>query len=244
MLKSPGNLLASRMLMIPRCLPLSQLLLGARAHGLALGALLLFCAPAGAQNLLINGDFESAPFGPTNWTVGYLHGGPDDWEIKDRSRGGARRSSTFYGGYFRLLSQKICHAYFSQTVSNLTPGYAYNFVGHMKEDWWKSALDPLRDKYLVYIELIGGLGTPLPCGDGRSSVIATNNLTDSDGNTDTDIDPPYTYPTIIWRPFYAQQTPDAEGKIEVRLHYNKVSYTIYDKCWISAASFDDCSLTR
>jgi len=209
--------------------------------GLALG-LALLCASAGAQELLQNGDFEQ-PLGPANWTVGYLHGGPEDWQIKDRCRGGARRASTFYGAYFRVLTLKLAHAYFTQTVTNLTPGHSYNFVGHMREDWWKAPDDALRDKYLVYIELIGGQGTPLPCGDGRFSVIATNNLTNSADDPEPNIDPPYTYPTIIWRPFYAQQTPDANGKIEVRLHYNKVGYTIYDKTWTSAASFDDLSLT-
>jgi hypothetical protein len=210
-------------------------------QGLLLCSSFLICSSASAQNLLKNGDFEQAPLGPTNWTVGYLHGGPDDWEIKDRSRGGARRTSTFYGGYFRVLTLKLAHAYFTQTVTTLEPGHTYNFVGHMREDWWKAPDDALRDKYLVYIELIGGQGTPTE--DGRFSVIATNNLTDSLGNSDANIDPPYTYPTIIWRPFYAQQTPDANGKIEVRLHYNKVAFAIYDKTWSSAASFDDLSLT-
>lgn len=72
-------------------------------------------------------------------------------------------------------------------------------------------------------------------------MLAANDLTDAGGDPEPNIDPPYTYPTMIWRPFYAQQTPDADGKIEVRLHYNKVGYTIYDKPWISAASFDDLS---
>ncbi len=193
-----------------------------------------------AQNLLRNADFEQ-PLGPTNWTVVYVHGGPDDFEIKDRSRGGARRPSTLYGAYFRPLTSKLAHAYFTQTVTNLTPGHVYQFVGHMKEDWWKAPDDALRDKYLVYIELIGGQGAPLP--DGRFSVLATNNLTDSSGNPDANIDPPYTYPTIIWRPFYAQQIPDSNRRIEVRLHYNKVGFTIYDKLWTMAGSFDDLSLT-
>ncbi|MCX8091357.1 MAG: hypothetical protein N3I86_10605 [Verrucomicrobiae bacterium] len=192
-----------------------------------------------AQNLLKNADFEQ-PLGPTNWTVVYLHGGPEDFEIKDRSRGGARRPSTFYGAYFRPLTVRLAHAYFTQTVTNLTPGRAYNFVGHMKQDWWKVD-DPLRDKYKVYIELIGGQGTPLP--DGRFSVIATNNLTDSSGNPEPNIEPPYIHPTIVWRPFYAQQTPDSNRCIEVRLHYDKVGFTIYDKLWIMAGSFDDLSLT-
>jgi len=181
-------------------------------QGLLLCSCFLICSSASAQNLLKSGDFEQ-PLGPTNWTVGYLHGGPDDWEIKDRCRGGARRPSTFYGGYFRVLSLKLAHACFTQTVTNLTQGHAYNFVGHMREDWWKSATDALRDKFLVYIELIGGQGTPiLSCGTPRFSVIATNNLTDSNGDPEPNIDPPYTYPTTIWRPFYALQTPDAEGK--------------------------------
>lgn len=210
--------------------------------GLVFSLALLLCASADAQNLLKNGDFEQ-PLGPTNWTVRYLIGGPDDWEIKDRSRGGSRRAA-WYGGYLRVISQKLAHAYFTQTVTNVSPGHVYDFVGHMKEDWWKGVGDPKRDRYLVYIELIGGQGVPLAsCGTSRCSVLATNDLTNSAGDPETNIDPPYTYPTDIWRPFYAQQTPDAEGKIEVRLHYNKVGYTIYDKTWISAASFDDLSLT-
>jgi hypothetical protein len=212
---------------------------------LALGATLLFNTSAGAQNLLQNGDFElPAHDVVTNWTVGYLIGGPDDWELKDHSRGGARRPSTYYGAYFRPLCQKLCHAYFTQTVSNLTVGHTYHFVGHMQEDWWKAPNDALRDKYLVYIEVIGGQGAPVAsCGTSRCSVLATNDLTDSNGEPEPNIDPPYTYPTYIWRAFFADQTPDAEGKIEIRLHYNKIAYTTYDKPWISAASFDDCSLT-
>jgi len=206
---------------------------------LFLNVVLFSVPPLSAQNLLRNADFEQ-PLGPTNWTVVYVHGGPDDFEIKDRSRGGARRPSTFYGAYFRPLTSKLAHAYFTQTVTNLTPGHVYNFSGHMKQDWWKVD-DPLRDKYKVYIELIGGQGTPLP--DGRFSVLATNNLTDSSGNPEPNIEPPYTYPTIIWRPFYAQQIPDTNRCIEVRLHYNKVGFTIYDKLWIMAGSFDDLSLT-
>jgi hypothetical protein len=213
-------------------------------QGIALGFTLLLCASAGAAELLQNGDFEAPEHGVvTNWTVGYIIGGPDDWAIRDHSRGAARRSSTYYGAYFSVISQKIAHAYFTQTVSNLNAGQTYHFVGHMREDWWK-ADDALRNKYLVYIEVIGGQGTPLAsCGTSRCSVLATNDLTLSDGTPSTNIDAPYTYPTIDWRPFYAEQTPDTNGTIEVRLHYNKIAYSTYDKPWTSAASFDDCSLT-
>jgi hypothetical protein len=194
---------------------------------------------ATAQNLLKNGDFEQ-PMGPTNWTVLYLHGGPDDFEIKQPVRGGSMYSQAsatkFFGAMFRPLTVKLAHACFSQTVSNLTPGHVYHITSHMQEDWWKAPDDALRDKYLVYTEVIGGQGNPLP--DGRFSVLATNDL-----DPDANIDYPYTYPTIIWRPFYADQTPDTNGNIEVRLHYDKLAFTIYDKTWTSAASFDDVSLT-
>jgi hypothetical protein len=219
------------------------------AHKLAFRWILLclpvfLCALAGAQNLLKNGDFEQR-LGPTNWTVLHLLGGPDDFEIKNRIRGAsmyAQGSATkFFGGCFRPLTVKLAHACLTQTVTNLTPGHVYQFVGNMQEDWWKSPDDALRDKMLVYMEVIGGQGNPLP--DGRFSLIATNNFTDSNGNPDTNIDAPYTYATGIWRPFYTQQTPDANGKIEVRIHYNKVGFAIYDKTWTSAAYFDDISLT-
>jgi hypothetical protein len=216
-------------------LPLQTLLLGV---GLIVGG------SASAQNLLKNGDFEQR-LGPTNWTVACLHGCEDDFEIKNRIRAASMypqgSATRFFGGCFRPLTLKLAHAYFTQSVSNLTPGHAYQFAGNMWEDWWKSPTDPLRDKFLVYMEVIGGQGNPLP--DGRFSMIATNNFTDSNGNTDTNIDAPYTYATGIWRPFYTQQTPDANGKIEVRVHYNKVAYAIYDKTWTSAAYFDDISLT-
>jgi len=193
---------------------------------------------AAAQNLLQNGDFEQ-PLGPTNWTVIYLHGGPADFEIKDRSRGGSRHSvddlARRFGGYFRPVTLKLAHACFTQTVTNLTPGHPYTVGGFMKQDWWKGVDDAKRDKYRVYIEAIGGQGTPTP--DGRASMIATNNF-----DPDANIDYPYTYPTDIWREFFTQQTPDAQGRIEVRLHYNKVGMVIYDKTWISAASFDDLYL--
>jgi len=207
-------------------------------------AAVLFCSSAGAQELLKNGNFEQ-PLDPSNWTVQCLHGGPSDFEIKQRIRGGSMypqgSATKFFGGCFRPLTLKLAHAYFTQTVTNLAPGHVYQVVGNMREDWWKAPDDALRDKMLVYIEVIGGQGTPLP--DGRFSLIATNDLTLSDGTPDANIDAPYTYPTSVWRPFYAQQTPDTNRQIEIRLHYNKVGYAIYDKTWTRAAYFDDISLT-
>jgi len=211
---------------------------------LLLAAGIILGGSASAQNLLKNGNFEQR-LGPTNWTVMYLHGGAGDFEIKNRIRAASmypQESMTkFFGGCFRPLTLKLAHAYFTQTVTNLTPGHVYQFSGNMWEDWWKAPDDAVRDKFLVYLEVIGGQGTPLP--DGRFSLIATNDLTLSDGTPDANIDAPYTYPTSVWRPFYAQQTPDTNRQIEVRLHYNKVGFAIYDKTWTSAAYFDDISLT-
>jgi hypothetical protein len=213
--------------------------------GSLLGLAFLLCASAGAQNLLKNGDFEQ-PLGPTNWTVMYLHGGPQEWEIKDRSRG-ASLHAAWYGGYFRPITLKMAHACFAQTVTNLTPGHAYNLSGAMFHERYNYAGDDLfRSTFLVYMEAIGGRGTPTP--DGRFSVLATNGLMDINGVPEDQlgsphIDPPYTYTTTIWRGFDETQIPDANRKIEIRLHYYKLGFCTYDKTWISGACFDDISLT-
>jgi hypothetical protein len=202
-----------------------------------LGFAWLLAIPVHAQNLLKNGDFEQAPLGPTNWSIIYLHGGPDDFDIKDRTRGASAHAGTFYGGNFRPVGQKLAHACFTQTVTNLTPGHVYHVSGQMKEGWWSDPIDhTFRDKFLVYIEAIGGQGTPTE--DGRASLIATNAL-----DPDANIDPPYTYPTDIWREFTTEQTPDANRKIEIRLHFNMVGYVEWDKCWLMNGYFDDLVLT-
>jgi hypothetical protein len=224
---------------------------------LVVGLGLLWCGSAGAQvNLLQNGDFDTAPLGPTNWTILYLHGGPDSWEIKGRTTPSTVHNNgigtgSMYDGTFRPIDQKLAHACFTQTVTNLTTNRVYQLVGHMRQDWWKGtgvdtngAPNNLTGKYRVYIEVIGGQGAPTQ--DGRASVFATNNLTYCTGHNydpETNIDPPYAYATIIWRPFYANQTPDAKGKIEVRLHYNMVGGVEWDKCFLMAAYFDAISLT-
>lgn len=201
------------------------------AQTLLLSFAFLLCGSASAQ-LLKNGDFEQ-PLGPTNWTVLYLHGGPDDFQIKDRCRDGSR-SGAWFGGYFRPITQKVAHACFTQTVTNLTPDHVYNFSGYMTEGWWKAPDDALRNQFLVYIEVIGGQGNPL--ADGRFSVLAVA--------TDTsNLDAPYTYPNNTWLQFTTQQTPDANRKIEVRLHYNKINFCIYDKTYIMQGAYDDISLT-
>jgi hypothetical protein len=190
-----------------------------------------------ATNLLSNGEFES-PQGPTNWTLGYLWGGPADFEIKGRTTQGSRSwNSGDFGGHFRPSGTKLAHSYFSQTVSNLTANHAYNVSGYMREDWWSNPAEKaFRDKFLVYIEAIGGQGDPTT--DGRFKMIATN-----DFDPDSNIDAPYTYPTDVWREFKTKQKPDTNGTIEIRLHFNKVGFATYDKLPVMNGYFDSVALT-
>jgi hypothetical protein len=202
---------------------------------LVLGLGLLWCGSAGAQvNLLKNGDFDTAPLGPTNWTILYLHGGPDSWEIKDRVTPYEYHNGSFYDAAFRPIDQKLAHACFTQTVTNLQAGYPYKLSAIMREDWWANPSDAKRDKFLVYIEVIGGQGTPTE--DGRASVLAV--ATDQ-----SNLDAPYTFPNDTWLTFTNQQTPDANRKIEIRLHHKMVGYAEFDKCMQMSGMFDLVSLT-
>jgi hypothetical protein len=202
---------------------------------LLLGLGLGLCGAASAQvNYLKNGNFDSAPLGPTNWTVIYLHGGPDSFEIKDRVTPYEPHNQSFYDAAFRPIDQKLAHACFTQTVTNLQASHAYQFSVMMREDWWKNPNDAKRDKFLVYAEVIGGQGTPTD--DGRASVLAV--ATDQ-----SNLDAPYTYPNNTWLTFTCQQTPDASRKVEVRLHYNMVGYAEFDKCMEMSGMFDLVSLT-
>jgi len=182
-----------------------------------LGISFFVCVSASAQNLLNNGDFEQ-PLGPTNWTLGYLHGGPDDFEIKDRtgiSDYNAGSTSTTTGGHLRPQTDKLAHGYFTQTVTNLVPGHSYTISGWMR---WvgPSEYGGASGTYRVYFEAIGGGGTA-----------RTLDLTD----------------TTQAGTFTLNQTPDANGKIEVRLHLDKFGWCIYDKLPFCNAYFDNFSLT-
>jgi hypothetical protein len=213
------------------------------ALGLALSLALLLCASASAQvNLLKNGNFESAPIGvgspTTNWSVLYLKGCPDDFEIKDRTRSASNGSSSnpdnpkWYGGMFRPRTQKPIHACFTQTVTGLTQNHQYSLGGNM---WAERAA---IGQFIVYIEAIGGTGGLLP--DGRHSLLLTNSATASpyangDFAPGGGSAPQFGY-------FSGKQTPDAGGKIEVRLHYQPLTFRTYDKMWQEAIYFDDITL--
>jgi hypothetical protein len=129
---------------------------------LLLGSALLFLTSAGAQNLLSNPGFESPldPWDPlglsggkTNWTLVYASGGPGDFAVKDRTRVAARSGGS-YGANLRPATEWWAHAYFSQTVSNLTAGSNYVFSGYVNLIFIGNGKDH------VYIEARGG-----PSGD-------------------------------------------------------------------------------
>ena len=206
------------------------------AGGLLLCSGLLIGGSVAAQNLLKNGDFETpqiATNGVANWTLGYPWGGPDDFEIKDRvtvvgPNGG------FWGLALRPAHDKWAHAYFAQTVSNLVANHSYTISGYMMEDWWHGIGDNKRDHYLVYIEAIGGTGTPTP--DGRAYVLAV--ATDQ-----SNLDAPYTYPNTSWLQFTNTQIPAANGTIEIRLHLSKIGWCLSDALSSQCGHFDNISLT-
>ena len=214
---------------------------------LVLGGWFFLCCSAGAQNLLRNPGFEE-PLGATNWTVRYIRGGPPDFEIQDRTTAAANHGDGWghgdFGGQFRPLHNKLAHAYFTQTVTNLTPGHLYTITGQMKEDWWSappagSPYDPDHDgkrkSFLVYIEVIGGLGDPTP--DGRASLKAVN---PNPVYTNADV---AIYATSSWCTYRAQQTPDSNRCIEVRLHLDKLSWDLTYYLPVMNAYFEDLSLT-
>jgi hypothetical protein len=219
-------------------------LLGLRGYGLALAVCLLACVSVHAQNLLQNPEFES-PLGPTNWTVGHIRGGLPDFEIHDRTTTATRGwNYGEFGVQFRPFHNKLAHAYFTQTVTNLTPGHLYTVSGYMSEDWWSDppngqAYDPNQDgkrnQFLVYIEVIGGLGNLTP--DSRHRRFATN-ATPAYTNADCAI-----YATKDWYQYSVKQSPDADGKIEVRLHLDKLSWCETYYIPVMNAYFDSLSLT-
>src|ERR1043166_8355572 len=152
-----------------------------RAKGLLLAFSCLIHIQVSAENLLRNPEFES-PLGTTNWTLGYIRGGPPDFEIQDRTTAASRGwDYGDFGAELRPFHNKLAHAYFTQTVTNLAVGQPYTVSGWMSEDWWSApsgtnaynpTSDGKRNSFLVYIEAIGGLGTLT--SDGRHSRFATN----------------------------------------------------------------------
>jgi len=197
------------------------------ARGLLLGCAWLLVAPASAQNLLKNGDFE-APLDPwdptglsggkTNWTLAYPSGGPGTFAMKDRSTESSRQGAkNGHGVHLRPTTENWCHAYFTQTVSNLIANAQYVVSG-----WVNTSYD--NNKLHIFIETLGG-----PAG---ITSVAT-----------PDIKP--TNP--VWMEYSVTNTASAAGTLEVRLHLGKQAMSTIlpgvAKYYLCDARFDDLSLT-
>jgi len=190
---------------------------------------LLLGGSANAQNLLRNGDFES-PLTTNDWVVQFsapgipstdAYGGPGDFAIADRTTEGSRVVGG-YGAHFRSRTDWTTKAYFTQTVNGLTPGANYHLTGNMK------ITNNDVTNFLAFFEAVGGTGTPTQ--DGRFSMrtpYATTNKTQIQYTLD--------------------QTPDSQGKIEVRLRFLKFAMTpgaiSYPKFVQYSVFFDDFTLT-
>jgi len=183
------------------------------AHVLPLGLAFFAANSLPAANPVVNPEFNY-PFvfgGVTNWSVGYIYGGPGDFAVEDRCTA-ARNNAAGYGAGFKPWHDSLIHAYFTQTVTNLVPNARYaltswvNHPGDTNDSFWP--------KLKVYIEARGGLGN-----------IESEPVSDSG-----------------WRAVTLTNKADANGKFEIRLHFNKDQYSLekwpYMDCW-----FDDVSLT-
>lgn len=196
---------------------------------LLFGCVLLLGASASAQNLLVNGDFESplTPWNPArgvssvtnNWTLAYPSGGPGDFSIHDRTTFASRNCPSGgvdcgYGVHLRPKTDWWCHAYFTQTVTNLNPSANYYVTGYMNRFYGVSALD-------IYVEVVGA--------------------------TDNSVHTPKSNQTGWVQYFVSNNIPTVSGTLEVRLQLNK-SATAWspsagaEKYWNTDAMFDDFTL--
>ena len=197
-------------------------------RGLLLAMALLLGGSASGQNLLGNPDFE-LPLSTNDWVVQFsapsipstnAYGGPGDFAIADRSTEGSRVAGG-YGAHLRARTDWTTRAYFTQTVSGLTPGATCHMSGYMK-------ITAADTKFAAYMEAVGGSGAPTQ--DGRFSLRTPDATT---GSTQTQ--------------YFLDQTADASGKIEVRLRFVKLAMKpgaiSYPKFVQYSAFFDDISLT-
>lgn len=201
---------------------------GHTTRALAVALVLFVGAPVSGQNVLKNPGFES-PLTTNDWTVRFsapgipstnAYGGPGDFAIADRTTEGSRVVGG-YGAHFRSRTDWTTRAYFTQTASGLTSGATYHLSGYMR-------CTMLDDKFRVCIEAVGGSGDPT--SDGRFSVRTPDAVTNK----------PQTQ-------YYLDQTPDTNGRIEVRLLFEKRAMTpgpvSYPKFTQYSAYFDDFALT-
>ena len=198
------------------------------ARTFVLGLAMFLGVSADGENLLNNPGFE-LPLTTNDWTVQFsapgipttnAYGGPGDFAIADRTTEGSRVVGG-YGGHIRSRTDWTTRAYFTQTASGLTPGGTYHLSGYMR--------CTMNDtNFRVCIEAAGGSGSPT--SDGRFSVRTPEAITNK----------PQTQ-------YLLDQTADTNGKLEVRLMFEKRAMKpgdiSYPKFTQYSAYFDDFALT-
>jgi hypothetical protein len=154
--------------------------------GLLLGLALLWGASAGAQELMLNGNFE-APFPgtdpTTNWTLVYVDGGPADFAIAGQTTE-ASRAGGGRGAHLRASHWNFSHAYFKQVVrTGITNGGRYLLsIQKMKAGFENyDGIPPETGKVRVYMTAISGTWSTNIYGNsvslGPYSVIVTGSPT-------------------------------------------------------------------
>jgi hypothetical protein len=191
------------------------------AGGLFLGLAFLICASTNAQELLKNGNFESAlPVDdPTaGWAVvfpGGYDGDYADWAIAGRTLA-ASRVTGGHGAHLRPNNWGTVHAYFRQVVTNLTSGASYTLTIQRMMAQFDYADGLVQQR--IYMSAVSG---------STSNVVFGNSISNG--------------------PHSLTITCDASGQIEVQLHNYKRYMTNENaedmKHAKSSAWFDDCSLT-
>jgi hypothetical protein len=192
------------------------------ACSLILGLGVLVGGLAQAQIIVGNAKFDNPLSYPgLNWTVVYVKGGPSDFACKGRTTratytgGGA---ATGYGGNFKPFHDAPMHAYFTQTISNLTAGASYAVTNWMHkpgggdEGWYEGAR--------VYLEVVGGMGS-----------VTSEYVTDY----------PNVYPQV-WKRFGVTNTANASGQLEIRMHFSHDGAS-GDKWYYIDGWYDDVGVT-
>jgi len=175
---------------------------------------------ASAQNFVKNPDFEE-PLGSNNWTVVYVYGGPSDFAVHDRTTiahkdkvpgtwDGHPNYRDVYGAEFQPYHDGKMHAYYKQTVTGLNPGASY-----VVSSWMVHFTELSTNKVLVYLEALGG-----PAGNiSRKTPHVTQYCNNHPEN---------------WARYSVTNTASTNGQIEVRLHFDKNTWTTFQWEYIRA----------
>lgn len=137
--------------------------------------------------------------------------------MHDRSTMASRNGPNGHGAHLRPSTEHWCHAFFTQTVSNLTPGAGYIVNGYVNSVWGKA-----NGNLHVYFEMLGG-------PSGTTSVVTPDIYTNA------------------WILYSLTNTASSGGTITVRLHLNKGAMANdgigTEKYFGCDAMFDDFTMT-